>query len=128
MLDAGPKIKFFLTADEAIAEQFRGRGEGAEQIGTALLYVKPETSKRAGRPAARRRGLPVAALGLLLLQVDLDRFRPLWKADSGTITETSSPASPTASVNVLPTARIVPFTATAMSRGCLSGPLTLPTM
>jgi len=46
VLDAGPKIKFFLTADEAIAEQFRGRGEGAEQIGTALLYVKPETSKQ----------------------------------------------------------------------------------
>ena len=45
VLDAGPKIKFFLTADEAISEQFRGRGEGAEQIGTALLYVKPETSK-----------------------------------------------------------------------------------
>ena len=43
-LDAGPKITFFLTADEAIAEQFRGRGEGAEQIGTALLYVPPETS------------------------------------------------------------------------------------
>jgi hypothetical protein len=46
VLDAGPKIKFFLTADEAISEQFRGRGEGAEQIGTALLYVQPETSKR----------------------------------------------------------------------------------
>jgi hypothetical protein len=46
VLDAGPKIKFFLTADEAISEQFRGRGEGAEQIGTALLYVKPETSKQ----------------------------------------------------------------------------------
>ena len=45
VLDAGPKIKFFLTADEAISEQFRGRGEGAEQIGTALLYVPPETSK-----------------------------------------------------------------------------------
>jgi hypothetical protein len=44
VLDSGPKIKFFLTADEAIAEQFRGRGEGAEQIGTALLYVDPETS------------------------------------------------------------------------------------
>jgi hypothetical protein len=43
-LDSGPKIKFFLTADEAIAEQFRGRGEGAEQIGTALLYVDAETS------------------------------------------------------------------------------------
>jgi hypothetical protein len=45
-LDAGPKIKFYITADEAIAEQFRGRGEGAEQIGTALLFVPPETSKK----------------------------------------------------------------------------------
>jgi hypothetical protein len=45
-LDAGPKITFYLTADEAISEQFRGRGEGAEQIGTALLYVPPETSKK----------------------------------------------------------------------------------
>ncbi len=46
VLDAGPKIKFYLTADEAIAEQFRGRGEGAEQIGTALLFVPRETSDR----------------------------------------------------------------------------------
>ena len=45
-LDAGPKIKFYLTADEAIAEQFRGRGEGAEQIGTALLFIPAETSER----------------------------------------------------------------------------------
>ena len=44
-LDSGPKIKFFLTADEAISEQFRGRREGTEQIGSALLYVDPETSK-----------------------------------------------------------------------------------
>jgi hypothetical protein len=46
VLDAGPKIKFYLTADEAISEQFRGRGEGAEQIGTALLFVDPETSEK----------------------------------------------------------------------------------
>jgi hypothetical protein len=45
-LDAGPKIKFYLTADEAIAEQFRGRGEGAEQIGAALLFVDPDTSEK----------------------------------------------------------------------------------
>jgi hypothetical protein len=45
VLDAGPRIKFFLTADEAISEQFRGREEGTEQIGTALLYVDPETSE-----------------------------------------------------------------------------------
>jgi hypothetical protein len=45
-LAAGPKIKFYLTADEAIAEQFRGRGEGAEQIGTALLFISPETSEK----------------------------------------------------------------------------------
>ena len=34
-----PHIKFFLTAGEAEAEQFQGHGEGAEQIGVALLYV-----------------------------------------------------------------------------------------
>jgi hypothetical protein len=34
-----PHIKFFLTAGQAEAEQFEGRGEGAEQIGGALLYV-----------------------------------------------------------------------------------------
>ena len=46
VLDSGEKIKFYLTADEAISEQFRGRGEGAEQIGTALLFVPPETSEK----------------------------------------------------------------------------------
>jgi hypothetical protein len=46
VLDAGPKIKFYLTADAAIAEQFGGNGEGAEQIGTALLFVPPETSEK----------------------------------------------------------------------------------
>ena len=45
VLDSGEKIKFYLTADAAIAEQFGGHGEGAEQIGTALLYVPPETSE-----------------------------------------------------------------------------------
>ena len=34
-----PRIKFFLTAGEAEAEQLQGRGEGAEQIGGTLLYV-----------------------------------------------------------------------------------------
>jgi len=34
-----PRIKFFLTAALAEAEQFQGRGEGAEQIGGTLLYV-----------------------------------------------------------------------------------------
>jgi hypothetical protein len=34
-----PRIKFFLTAGEAEAEQFQGSGEGAEQIGAAHLYV-----------------------------------------------------------------------------------------
>jgi hypothetical protein len=34
-----PRIKFFLTGPEAEAEQFQGRGEGAEQIGATLLYV-----------------------------------------------------------------------------------------
>jgi hypothetical protein len=34
-----PRIRFFLTAGEAEAEQFQGRGEGAEQIGGTHLYV-----------------------------------------------------------------------------------------
>ena len=41
-LDAGPRIKFYLTAAEAEAAQFQGKGEGAEQIGSALLFVDPE--------------------------------------------------------------------------------------
>ena len=32
--DTGPRIRFFLTGGEAEAEQFEGRGEGAEQIRT----------------------------------------------------------------------------------------------
>lgn len=38
--DRAPHIKFFLTAAQAEAEQFEGRGEGAEQIGVTLLYVE----------------------------------------------------------------------------------------
>jgi hypothetical protein len=36
----GPRIKFFLTNGEAEAAQFEGRGEGAEQIGPALMFVR----------------------------------------------------------------------------------------
>jgi hypothetical protein len=39
---AGTHIRFFLTAGEAEAAQFEGEGEGAEQIGAALLFVSPE--------------------------------------------------------------------------------------
>jgi hypothetical protein len=42
VLEAGPRIRFYLTADEAIGAQFRGGEEGSEQIGTALLFVDPE--------------------------------------------------------------------------------------
>jgi hypothetical protein len=38
----GPRIRFFLTAGEAEAAQFEGDVEGAEQIGSALLFVEPE--------------------------------------------------------------------------------------
>jgi hypothetical protein len=38
----GTHIKFYLTAGEAEAAQFEGDGEGAEQIGAALLFVEPE--------------------------------------------------------------------------------------
>jgi hypothetical protein len=34
-----PRVKFFLTSGESEAAQFEGNGEGAEQIGPALLYV-----------------------------------------------------------------------------------------
>jgi hypothetical protein len=37
-----PRIRFYLTAGEAEAAQFEGDGEGAEQIGAALLFVKPQ--------------------------------------------------------------------------------------
>ena len=43
VLEAGPRIKFYLTAAEAEAAQFQGNGEGAEQIGSALLFLDPET-------------------------------------------------------------------------------------
>ena len=36
------RIRFYLTAGEAEAAQFEGDGEGAEQIGAALLFVRPE--------------------------------------------------------------------------------------
>jgi hypothetical protein len=42
VLEAGPRIRFYLTAAEAEAAQFQGKGEGAEQIGSALLFVDPE--------------------------------------------------------------------------------------
>jgi hypothetical protein len=38
--DTGPRIRFFLTGGEAEVEQFEGRGEGAEQIKNALLFVR----------------------------------------------------------------------------------------
>ena len=44
--DKAPRIQFFLTADEALGAQFEGKGEGAEQIGVALLYVRPEVRQR----------------------------------------------------------------------------------
>ena len=36
----GPRIRFYLTPGEAEAQQFSGRGEGAEQIKSALLFVR----------------------------------------------------------------------------------------
>jgi hypothetical protein len=35
-----PRIRFFLTSGQAEAEQFAGRGEGAEQIKSAWLYAR----------------------------------------------------------------------------------------
>ena len=46
VLDAGPRVKFYLTAAAAEAASFQGEGEGAEQIGAALLYVDPEVDPK----------------------------------------------------------------------------------
>jgi hypothetical protein len=37
---SGPRIVFYLTSGQAEAAQFEGDGEGAEQIGSALLFVR----------------------------------------------------------------------------------------
>jgi hypothetical protein len=34
-----PRIEFFVSSGEAEARQFRGEGQGAEQVGAALLFV-----------------------------------------------------------------------------------------
>jgi hypothetical protein len=46
LLDAGPRVKFYLTAAAAEAASFQGEGEGAEQIGSALLFVDPEVDPK----------------------------------------------------------------------------------
>jgi hypothetical protein len=46
VLDAGPRVKFYLTAAAAEAASFQGEGEGAEQIGAALLFVDPEVDPK----------------------------------------------------------------------------------
>ena len=46
LLDAGPHVKFYLTAAAAEAASFQGEGEGAEQIGSALLFVDPEVDPK----------------------------------------------------------------------------------
>lgn len=39
----GPKIDFMISAGEAEGRQFQGDAQGAEQIGSALLYVRDGT-------------------------------------------------------------------------------------
>ena len=39
----GPRIVFYLTSGQAEAAQFEGQGEGAEQISSALLFVRDGT-------------------------------------------------------------------------------------
>ena len=38
--ETGPRVVFYLTSGQAEAAQFEGDGEGAEQIGSALLFVR----------------------------------------------------------------------------------------
>ncbi|MDQ3588439.1 MAG: hypothetical protein M3375_08845 [Actinomycetota bacterium] len=35
----GPRIEFFVSSGEAEGQQFKGEAQGAEQVGTALLFV-----------------------------------------------------------------------------------------
>jgi hypothetical protein len=35
----GPRVEFFVSSGEAEALQFQGKGQGAEQVGAALLFV-----------------------------------------------------------------------------------------
>ena len=44
----GPRIRFFLTGGQAEAEQFEGRGEGAEQIKSSLLFVREGSEEDLG--------------------------------------------------------------------------------
>ncbi|HMJ96359.1 MAG TPA: hypothetical protein VK486_10930 [Thermoleophilaceae bacterium] len=46
VLDVGARVKFYLTAAAAEAAQFQGEGEGAEQIGSALLFIDPELDQK----------------------------------------------------------------------------------
>ena len=52
--ETGPRIVFYLTSGQAEAAQFEGDGEGAEQIGSALLFVREAERRR----ARGRGGLP----------------------------------------------------------------------
>jgi hypothetical protein len=45
----GPEITFFVTGGQAEAEQFEGRGEGAEQIKNALLFVREGSEDDLGK-------------------------------------------------------------------------------
>jgi hypothetical protein len=38
--ETGARIVFYLTGGQSEAAQFEGEGEGSEQIGSALLYVR----------------------------------------------------------------------------------------
>lgn len=42
---SGPRIRFFLTNGQAEAEQFAGRGEGAEQIKSAWLFTRDASER-----------------------------------------------------------------------------------
>ena len=44
----GPRIRFFVTGGQAEAEQFEGRGEGAEQIKNSLLFVREGSEDELG--------------------------------------------------------------------------------
>ena len=99
-------------ASEAPAE-----AAGGEPSGEADAEAAPEAAR-----AGEARRWRATALGRRAR-----RSRPRLNDSGGTITDTSSPSSPAASVNVSPTPTILPFTATAMSRPPSPPPFTWPT-
>ena len=136
-----PRISFYLTAGEAEAAPVRGRrgGRGADRRRAAVRRARDHRGVRGparedrelpGGPVGLRPARQVATASVAVAPARTSKtpsLRPCRKRALGHHHRDELASSPSASWNVLPTAPIVPFTATAMSRGWRSPPLTRPT-